>query len=93
MQRGRHAAPFFLRGSATCPHPVFSRVDSPVTALMSEDLFNSPCIGVCAMGQDGYCLGCFRTLDEITRWLSFSEGERRRIVEALPQRLESLFPS
>ena len=58
---------------------------------MSQALSNSPCIGVCAMGEDGYCLGCFRTLDEITRWLSLSEGERRRIVEALPERIESRF--
>ncbi|MDT8321124.1 MAG: DUF1289 domain-containing protein [Xanthomonadales bacterium] len=58
---------------------------------MPEDLSNSPCIGICTMGQDGYCLGCFRTLDEIMHWLSFTESEKKRIIETLPQRVDRLF--
>ena len=27
----------------------------------------SPCINVCQM-QEGLCVGCLRTLDEIARW-------------------------
>jgi predicted Fe-S protein YdhL (DUF1289 family) len=33
-----------------------------------------------------YCLGCFRTLDEIARWSGLDNAERRAIVEALPAR-------
>jgi predicted Fe-S protein YdhL (DUF1289 family) len=40
----------------------------------------SPCIGVCstALGDD-VCLGCHRTLDEITRWLLLSDEQRVQI--------------
>jgi uncharacterized protein len=47
----------------------------------------SPCIGICAVGADGLCEGCFRTLDEITRWGSLSDDERKRIMrDELPVR-------
>jgi predicted Fe-S protein YdhL (DUF1289 family) len=41
----------------------------------------SPCIGICELGSDGYCVGCHRTGDEIARWLSMSDSERRFFME------------
>ncbi len=35
----------------------------------------------------GLCVGCGRTLDEIARWGSLSEAERRAIMLRLPERL------
>ncbi|HEY2444799.1 MAG TPA: DUF1289 domain-containing protein [Rhizomicrobium sp.] len=50
----------------------------------------SPCIQVCAIDpQSGLCKGCARTLDEIARWSSMSEGERARIMRELPARWPS----
>jgi len=47
----------------------------------------SPCIGVCQMGADGLCEGCFRTLDEIAHWSMLSDAERLRLMEQeLPRR-------
>ena len=47
----------------------------------------SPCTKVCVMdAENRYCLGCKRTLDEIARWGSMSEIERRTILAQLPQR-------
>ncbi len=47
----------------------------------------SPCIGICRLGDDGYCIGCLRSGDEIGRWLDMSSAERRHIIEVvLPQR-------
>lgn len=47
----------------------------------------TPCIGVCAVGDSGFCAGCHRTLDEIARWGSMSPNERAWIMdEVLPQR-------
>jgi predicted Fe-S protein YdhL (DUF1289 family) len=44
----------------------------------------SPCIQVCAIDPaSGLCAGCGRTLDEIARWSSMSEGERARIMHEL----------
>jgi uncharacterized protein len=33
------------------------------------------------------CAGCGRTLAEIGGWLRYTDGERRAIMAALPQRL------
>jgi predicted Fe-S protein YdhL (DUF1289 family) len=47
----------------------------------------SPCIGICELDRDGYCKGCLRSGDEIARWVSMGEVERRRLVDdVLPQR-------
>jgi len=46
----------------------------------------SPCVGVCTMDADGFCLGCFRTLDEIAQWGQLSPEEQWAVVEALPGR-------
>lgn len=49
----------------------------------------SPCIKVCLMDPaSGLCIGCLRTLDEIASWSSYTNAERRAIMEALPQRRE-----
>jgi predicted Fe-S protein YdhL (DUF1289 family) len=48
----------------------------------------SPCILVCSIDQNtGYCFGCGRTSAEIGAWMSYSDDERRQIMEMLPERL------
>jgi len=47
----------------------------------------TPCIGVCALGANGYCEGCHRSADEIARWSTFSDAERLTIMNyVLPLR-------
>lgn len=46
----------------------------------------SPCIQVCELNSDEVCSGCYRTSDEIGRWLIFTEEERAKIMLALSQR-------
>ena len=47
----------------------------------------TPCIGVCILDPAGFCDGCFRTGDEIARWLSMSDAERLDLMErVLPER-------
>jgi predicted Fe-S protein YdhL (DUF1289 family) len=56
-------------------HPLFSQ---PVL---------SPCIGICQLGDDGLCVGCLRSGDEIGRWMSMGEGEREHLMNViLPHR-------
>ncbi len=51
----------------------------------------SPCILVCSIDdKTGYCFGCGRTRDEIGAWTSYTDAERRAIMEALPARLETV---
>ena len=48
---------------------------------------NSPCTRVCVLDADNrYCIGCARTLGEITRWGSMSEVEQAALLDELPKR-------
>jgi len=52
---------------------------------------NTPCIKVCQMDLvRGVCVGCCRTLDEIARWGSMSDAERKAVMDALPARRNRL---
>jgi predicted Fe-S protein YdhL (DUF1289 family) len=52
---------------------------------------DSPCLKVCTYDpQTGLCLGCGRTLEEITAWFSMSDAERRAVMMELPLRLAKI---
>ncbi|HEX6639037.1 MAG TPA: Grx4 family monothiol glutaredoxin [Steroidobacteraceae bacterium] len=46
----------------------------------------SPCIKVCVLGPGDRCVGCLRTLDEITAWGSMSAAAQWALVQALADR-------
>jgi predicted Fe-S protein YdhL (DUF1289 family) len=47
----------------------------------------SPCVHVCTIDRgSGLCIGCGRTIDEISRWVEMSAAERRAIMDGLPAR-------
>lgn len=47
----------------------------------------TPCIHVCVIEPgSGLCEGCGRSLEEIARWSQLTDGERMRIMRALPER-------
>lgn len=47
----------------------------------------SPCIGICQLDDNGFCVGCWRSGDEIARWLGMSTAEREHLMaEVLPLR-------
>ena len=51
----------------------------------------SPCILVCSIDdKTGYCFGCGRTRTEIGAWTTYSDAERRQIMDGLPARLETV---
>lgn len=43
---------------------------------------DSPCTGVCKLNREGVCIGCGRTLDEISQWPAASDARRHAIVAA-----------
>jgi uncharacterized protein len=45
----------------------------------------SPCIKVCRI-EDGLCVGCKRTLDEIRDWMILSDYEQRKLIYELKWR-------
>lgn len=47
----------------------------------------SPCVSVCQIDRkSGYCLGCWRTIEEIAGWARFDDERRRAVIAALPAR-------
>lgn len=52
---------------------------------------DSPCINICVVHPDArICTGCFRTVDEISRWSTMPAGERAEIMRSLPSRAPRL---
>lgn len=48
----------------------------------------SPCTNVCRIDRrSGWCEGCRRSMDEISRWPHASDAERRAILAQLPGRV------
>jgi hypothetical protein len=45
----------------------------------------SPCQNVCKI-EDNLCIGCFRTLDEISVWSKLSSQKRTEIMESAKKR-------
>ena len=51
----------------------------------------SPCVDTCTMDTDtDWCLGCGRTIGEISNWSAKPADERRRILQTLPARMAML---
>jgi predicted Fe-S protein YdhL (DUF1289 family) len=47
----------------------------------------SPCISVCQLDdRTGWCLGCYRTIDEIRDWIIMLPEERVRVLDRLAER-------
>ena len=46
----------------------------------------SPCVKICEIDEDGLCVGCSRTLDEIAGWGSWSAERRGAVMMSLPTR-------
>lgn len=55
------------------------------------EVTESPCIHVCTVdAASRLCIGCGRSVDEITRWVDMTPAERRAIMDGLPDRLAVL---
>lgn len=52
---------------------------------------DSPCIDICVVHpEERICTGCFRTIDEISRWSKMAADERSTILAELPDRAPRL---
>jgi len=52
----------------------------------------SPCVSICALGDDEVCSGCYRTADEITDWFLAGNDEKRDILARAAARREEASP-
>lgn len=61
-----------------------------LSSAAEKPKMETPCIQICAIDDStGLCAGCGRSRGEIARWTSFTDAERRRIMDELPKRLEN----
>lgn len=49
----------------------------------------SPCIGVCALDNNGLCEGCHRSAAEIASWLHMDDSQRLHMIETILPRREA----
>jgi len=54
---------------------------------MQSDDVDSPCTNVCIIDpQNGLCRGCYRTLSEVSLWISYTRAEKLALLQTLAQR-------
>jgi monothiol glutaredoxin len=46
----------------------------------------SPCIKVCRLDANGWCIGCLRTGNEIARWMTMTAAEQWQLLGQLAER-------
>ena len=47
----------------------------------------SPCVSICRLDETtGYCVGCFRTIDEIREWMIMMPDARQDLLRQLDGR-------
>jgi predicted Fe-S protein YdhL (DUF1289 family) len=55
--------------------------------MEEEEIVESPCIRECRVDQvTGFCVGCYRTLKEISYWASYTPEQRERIMTFISAR-------
>jgi predicted Fe-S protein YdhL (DUF1289 family) len=60
---------------------------NPFTRPAPKAAMESPCVDICTIDPaTRRCVGCQRTIDEISRWASMDAAERHRIMAELPSR-------
>ena len=45
-------------------------------------IVESPCIGICEL-KDNICIGCNRTVEQITNWETMSDEQKEKVINAL----------
>lgn len=59
-----------------------STASADVAAMLAARV-PSPCIGICKLDADSECLGCARTLAEITDWGLMDNEQKRQVLERI----------
>lgn len=51
---------------------------------------DSPCTGICTLNEDDQCLGCHRSLDEITGWEDLDPQAQWNLLSELSERAKKI---
>jgi len=63
-----------------------SNEDLPEKIPEVEKRVMSPCVMICCLGNDDICLGCYRSVQEITYWNNFNNEERIEVLKRCDDR-------
>lgn len=59
--------------------------------VWKRDEIASPCVKLCVVHpEERICVGCYRSIDEISRWSRMTHEERATVMEDLPTRAPRL---
>ncbi|WP_417519222.1 DUF1289 domain-containing protein [Marinobacter sp.] len=58
--------------------------------MIVDEKVRSPCVSICALDERDVCIGCQRTSDEILRWTSMSNCERKAVLVKVAEREQEI---
>ncbi len=60
--------------------------------FMDSNHSSSPCIGICRLSKNEpfLCEGCFRSIDEISKWSTATEMEKKIILQMVKIRSQAV---
>lgn len=53
-------------------------------------MVESPCVSICRQ-ENGRCIGCGRTMDEIAGWWDMTDQEKQQVIDRLEQEANDIF--
>lgn len=54
--------------------------------MSTEKPIKSPCVNVCYLDDKDICQGCYRSSEEITKWVRLDNEGRRKILQKVAER-------
>ena len=54
------------------------------------ELIETPCVAICRT-ENGICIGCGRTVEEITEWWEYTDKQRQTVMDRLEKETNDLF--
>jgi hypothetical protein len=57
---------------------------------MKQSKVESPCISICRY-ENEVCVGCGRTVEEVTEWYNYTDKQKQKIVDRLEKETPTWF--
>jgi predicted Fe-S protein YdhL (DUF1289 family) len=57
---------------------------------MKQSKVESPCISICRY-ENEICVGCGRTVEEVTEWYNFTDKQKQKIIDRLEKETTDWF--
>ena len=57
-------------------------------ATDTEKIISSPCVDICALGDDDVCIGCYRHGREVSQWNLYTNEQKAQVLNFCKQRAQ-----